>query len=114
MNAAITVLLKTANHKKGPVLLPAAFSDNINMFDMEGCEVEFREDSLRAVARKAMERKTGARGLRSIVENALLDTMYDLPSTEGVTKIVVDESVIKGESDPLVIYEGEKKRAAPE
>ena len=84
------------------------------LFEMEGCEVEFREDSLRAVARKAMERKTGARGLRSIVENALLDTMYDLPSTEGVTKIVVDESVIKGESEPLAIYEGEKKRVAPE
>ena len=84
------------------------------LFDMEGCEVEFREDSLRAVARKAMERKTGARGLRSIVENALLDTMYDLPSTEGVTKIVVDESVIKGESEPLAIYEGEQKRVAPE
>jgi ATP-dependent Clp protease ATP-binding subunit ClpX len=61
-----------------------------------------------------MERKTGARGLRSIVENALLDTMYDLPSTEGVTKIVVDESVIKGESEPLAVYESEQKRAAPE
>ena len=84
------------------------------LFDMEGCDVEFREDSLRAVARKAMERKTGARGLRSIVENALLDTMYDLPSTEGVTKIVVDESVIKGESEPLAIYEGKKKRVGPE
>ena len=83
------------------------------LFDMEGCEVEFREDSLRAVASKAMERKTGARGLRSIVENALLDTMYDLPSSEGVTKIVVDESVIKGESAPLAIYESEQKRAAP-
>jgi ATP-dependent Clp protease ATP-binding subunit ClpX len=83
------------------------------LFDMEGCEVEFREDSLRAVASKAMERKTGARGLRSIVENALLDTMYDLPSSEGVTKIVVDESVIKGESVPLAIYESERKRAAP-
>jgi ATP-dependent Clp protease ATP-binding subunit ClpX len=84
------------------------------LFDMEGCEVEFREDSLRAVAKKAMDRKTGARGLRSIVENALLDTMYDLPSSDGVTKIVVDESVIKGESEPLAVYESEQKRAAPE
>ena len=84
------------------------------LFDMEGCEVEFREDSLRAVASKAMERKTGARGLRSIVENALLDTMYDLPSSKGVTKIVVDESVIKGESVPLAIYAREQKRALPE
>ena len=84
------------------------------LFDMEGCDVEFREDALRAVARKAMERKTGARGLRSIIENVLLDTMYDLPSTEGVTKVVVDESVINGESEPLTIYDGDKQRAAPE
>ncbi len=82
------------------------------LFEMEGCEVEFREDSLRAVARKAMERKTGARGLRSIMEHVLLDTMYDLPSMESVVKVVVDEAVIGGESDPLVIYEGDKQRAA--
>jgi ATP-dependent Clp protease ATP-binding subunit ClpX len=84
------------------------------LFEMEGCDIEFRDDSLRAVARKAMERKTGARGLRSIVETALLDTMYELPSTEGVTKVVVDETVIEGESKPLMIYESERKRAAPE
>ena len=84
------------------------------LFDMEGCDVEFREDALRAVARKAMERKTGARGLRSIVENVLLNTMYELPSTDGVTKVVLDESVIDGESEPLTIYEGDKQRAAPE
>jgi ATP-dependent Clp protease ATP-binding subunit ClpX len=83
------------------------------LFEMEGCDIEFRDDSLRAVARKAMDRKTGARGLRSIVETALLDTMYELPSTEGVTKIVVDETVIEGESKPLMIYESERKRAAP-
>ena len=53
-----------------------------------------------------MERKTGARGLRSIMENVLLDTMYDLPSIENVSKVVVDEAVIKGESKPLMIYEG--------
>ncbi len=84
------------------------------LFDMEGCDVEFREDALRAVARKAMERKTGARGLRSILENVLLNTMYELPSTEGVTKVVVDESVIGGESEPLTIYDGDKQRVAPE
>jgi ATP-dependent Clp protease ATP-binding subunit ClpX len=84
------------------------------LFEMEGCDVEFREDALRAVARRATERKTGARGLRSIVENVLLDTMYDLPSTEGVTKIVVDESVINGESEPLAIYDGDKQRVAPD
>ena len=76
------------------------------LFEMEGCEIEFREDALRAVARKAMERKTGARGLRSILENVLLDTMYDLPSIKNVTKVVIDEGVIEGESKPLMIYEG--------
>lgn len=74
------------------------------LFEMEGCEVEFRQDGLFAVARRAMERKTGARGLRSILENALLDTMYDLPSMENVSKVVIDEGVIKGESQPLLIY----------
>ena len=82
------------------------------LFDMESCEIEFREDALLAVARKATERKTGARGLRSIVEHVLLDTMYDLPSMENVVKVVVDDSVIDGESDPLIIYEGDKQRAA--
>ena len=76
------------------------------LFEMEGCEIEFREDALRRVSRKSMERKTGARGLRSILENVLLDTMYDLPSMENVTKVVVDAGVINGESRPLIIYEG--------
>jgi len=76
------------------------------MFEMEGCEIEFREDALRAVARKTMVRKTGARGLRSIMENILLDTMYDLPSMETVSKVVIDEAVINGESKPLMIYDG--------
>jgi ATP-dependent Clp protease ATP-binding subunit ClpX len=57
------------------------------------------------IARRSMERKTGARGLRSILENVLLDTMYDLPSMEGVAKVVVDEGVILGETKPLMIYE---------
>jgi len=82
------------------------------LFEMEGSEIEFREDALRAVARKAMERKTGARGLRSIVEHVLLDTMYDLPSFDNVNKVVVDAGVITGESEPLIIFEGDKKRAA--
>ena len=84
------------------------------LFEMESCEVEFRDDALSAVARKAMERKTGARGLRSIVERVLLDTMYDLPSMDNVVKIAVDEAAIKGESAPLVIYESDKQRAAPD
>jgi len=76
------------------------------MFEMEGCEIEFREDALREVARKTMERKTGARGLRSIMESVLLDTMYDLPSMESISKVVIDEAVINGESKPLMIYDG--------
>ncbi|MGL4613752.1 MAG: ATP-dependent protease ATP-binding subunit ClpX [Shewanella sp.] len=75
------------------------------LFDMEGVELEFREDALKAIAHKAMSRKTGARGLRSIVEGILLDTMYDIPSSEGVAKVVVDGSVVSGESAPILIYE---------
>jgi len=82
------------------------------LFEMEGSEIEFREDALRAIARKAMERKTGARGLRSIVEHVLLDTMYDLPSFDNVTKVVVDDGVITGDSEPLIIFEGDKQRVA--
>jgi len=74
------------------------------LFDMEGVELEFREDALRAVAHRAMKRKTGARGLRTILENVLLDTMYDLPSSTTAKKVVVDESVVAGETKPYVIY----------
>jgi ATP-dependent Clp protease ATP-binding subunit ClpX len=85
------------------------------LFEMDGVEVDFRDDALRAVAKRAMERKTGARGLRSILENVLLDIMYRIPSETGVSKIVVDESVILGESDPMMIYENvEQARAVPE
>ncbi|MES9811412.1 MAG: ATP-dependent Clp protease ATP-binding subunit ClpX [Candidatus Thiodiazotropha sp.] len=82
------------------------------LFEMEGCELEIREDALRAIARKAMLRKTGARGLRTILEQVLLDTMYDLPSMDEVTKVVVDEAVIAGESEPLMIYENSDKQIA--
>ena len=76
------------------------------LFEMEDVELEFREEALLAMARKAKERKTGARGLRTILEKTLLETMYDIPSIEGVSKVVIDESVIKGESQPYLIYEG--------
>ncbi|MCU7890906.1 MAG: ATP-dependent Clp protease ATP-binding subunit ClpX [Candidatus Thiodiazotropha sp. (ex Ustalcina ferruginea)] len=82
------------------------------LFEMEGCELEIREDALRSIARKAMLRKTGARGLRTILEQVLLDTMYDLPSMDEVAKVVVDEAVIAGESDPLMIYENSDKQIA--
>tara|TARA_B110000196_G_C21119226_1_gene652253 strand:- start:321 stop:1601 length:1281 start_codon:yes stop_codon:yes gene_type:complete len=77
----------------------------VHLFEMEDCELEFREDALRAVAKKSMKRKTGARGLRSIMENILLDTMYNLPSSEDIVKVVIDESVINNGTDPLLIYE---------
>ena len=78
------------------------------LFDMEGVDLEFREDALRAVAQKAMKRKTGARGLRTILENVLLDTMYDLPSSSTAKKVVVDEAVVEGETKPYVIYESDE------
>jgi len=82
------------------------------LLEMENVELEFRTDALRAIARKAMKRKTGARGLRSIVEEVLLDTMYELPSLENVAKVVIDESVISGDSDPILIYENQKEAQA--
>ncbi len=83
------------------------------LFEMEDCELEFRDEALYAVALKAMDRKTGARGLRSILEQVLLDTMYDLPSLDGLSKVIVDDDVINNKSKPLLIYEGgEQHRAA--
>jgi len=83
------------------------------LFEMEGAELELREDALQAIARKAMVRKTGARGLRTIFETILLDVMYELPSMENVTKVVVDEAVVRGEAKPYIVYEhGEQKALA--
>ena len=84
------------------------------LFEMEGCEIEFREDALRAVATKAMARKTGARGLRTILEQVLLDTMYDLPSMDNVRKVVIDESVILGNTKPYMIFDASEQLAASE
>ena len=85
------------------------------LFEMEDSEIDFRDDALVAIAEKAMERKTGARGLRSILESVLLDIMYDLPSEKDVSKVIVDESVIKGTSEPMRIYENQDHpKAAPE
>ncbi len=82
------------------------------LFKLEGVDLEFREEALKAIAAKAMERKTGARGLRSIVEGVLLDTMYDLPSQENVSKVVIDDSVIQGDSQPLLIFQNPERQAA--
>ena len=81
------------------------------LFEMEGVEVDFREDGLRAIAEKAMERKTGARGLRSILEGVLLDSMYNIPSRDDVSKVVIDESVIRGDSEPLLVYQNNEPAA---
>lgn len=81
------------------------------LFEMEGVEVDFREDGLRAIAEKGMERKTGARGLRSILEGVLLDSMYNIPSRDDVTKVVIDDSVIRGDSEPLLVYQNSEPAA---
>jgi ATP-dependent Clp protease ATP-binding subunit ClpX len=81
------------------------------LFAMEGVELEIRPAALSAIAKKAIKRKTGARGLRSILENILLDTMYDLPGQSNVTKVVIDESAITGDGQPLLIY-GESPKVA--
>ncbi len=81
------------------------------LFSMEGVELEFRENALLAVAKKALARKTGARGLRSILEHALLDVMFDLPSMENVSKVVLDETVSAGEIQPIIVYTDKPKAA---
>ena len=82
------------------------------MFELEDVALDIRPEALSAVARKAMERKTGARGLRSIMEELLLDVMYDVPGQSDVSKVVIDDKVVRGEADPLVMYESEAKKAS--
>ena len=85
------------------------------LFEMEGAEIDFRDDAVVAIAEKAMERKTGARGLRSILEDVLLEVMYKLPSEPEVSKVVIDKNVINGTSEPLLIYENtDQQKVAPE
>jgi ATP-dependent Clp protease ATP-binding subunit ClpX len=83
----------------------------IKLFKMEGVDLEFREAALRLIAKKALERKTGARGLRSIMEHALLDIMYDIPSIENLSKVVIDEGVVNDETPPILIYQDSPKLA---
>ncbi|MFT4861328.1 MAG: ATP-dependent Clp protease ATP-binding subunit ClpX [Pseudohongiellaceae bacterium] len=87
------------------------------LFEMEDVEIQFRDDALIAIAKKARDRKTGARGLRSIMETVLLDTMYNIPSLDRVSKVIIDAAVIEGESEPLLMYENieqQSKLAADE
>ena len=81
------------------------------LFQMEGADLEFREEALNAIAKRALKRKTGARGLRSIIEHALLDIMYELPGLKDVIKVVVDEKSISGETKPLLLYAEQAKAA---
>tara|TARA_Y100001936_G_scaffold24341_1_gene22170 strand:- start:1209 stop:2480 length:1272 start_codon:yes stop_codon:yes gene_type:complete len=104
-NALIKILLEPKN---------AITKQYSKLFKMENTEIEFRDNALMAIAKKAKERKTGARGLRTILENVLLDTMYNLPSSPEVSKVVVDEAVIEGDTQPILIYDQntpEKKAA---
>jgi len=80
------------------------------LFDMEGVELDIREEALSEIAKKAIERKTGARGLRSILEDILMETMYKVPSEDSLQKVVLDAAVVRGESDPLLVYEKSKER----
>ena len=82
------------------------------LFAMEGSELDIRDEALQAIAKRAMARKTGARGLRTILESTLLNSMYELPSLENVSKVVVDESVINGEAEPFIVYENKPASAA--
>jgi ATP-dependent Clp protease ATP-binding subunit ClpX len=79
------------------------------LFAMEGVELEVRPSALQAIAKKALKRKTGARGLRSILENVLLDTMYELPTLGSVSKVVIDENTIENGVQPLMIYSEQPK-----
>jgi ATP-dependent Clp protease ATP-binding subunit ClpX len=81
------------------------------LFKMEGVELEFRDSGLELISKKALERKTGARGLRSIMEHALLEIMFDLPSLSGLSKVVVDEGVIRGDTPPILIYSDQPRLA---
>jgi ATP-dependent Clp protease ATP-binding subunit ClpX len=82
------------------------------LFEMESIDLSFAEEALGAIARKAIERKTGARGLRSIMESILLDTMFDLPSLEGVEEVVISREVVEGTARPLYIYADRSDRTS--
>ena len=79
---------------------------------MEDVKLKFTEDALMAIAKKALARKTGARGLRSIMEAILLDSMYDLPTFEGVEEVVINEEVVEGNAEPLLVHAKKAKQTA--
>ena len=99
-DALVRILLEPKN---------ALTKQYIKLFEMEGVDLNFRDDAVSEIASRAIKRKTGARGLRTILEELLLDTMFDLPSSKTAKKVVLDASVVNGENDPYVIHETEKK-----
>ncbi|MCG6939457.1 MAG: ATP-dependent Clp protease ATP-binding subunit ClpX [Gammaproteobacteria bacterium] len=98
--ALVTILTEPKN---------ALVKQYAKMIEMEGSELEIRDEALHAIAKKAMERKTGARGLRTILENILLNTMYELPSLDGVSKVVVDEAAVEGSNQPYLVYDSAER-----
>ena len=82
----------------------------IKLLEMEDVELDFRDDAVREIAKKAIKRKTGARGLRTILEDILLDVMFDVPSSKSVKKVVMDASVVNGENEPYIIHESSSKK----
>ena len=83
----------------------------IKLLEMEDVELDFRDDAIREIAKKAIKRKTGARGLRTILEDILLDVMFDVPSSESAKKVVLDASVVNGENEPYIIHESSAKKS---
>ena len=90
----------------------ALYKQYQTLFSMENVDLDLRNDALNAIADKAIDRKTGARGLRSILETILLDTMFRAPSEADLVKVVVDASVINGENEPLLVYEQQDRKLA--
>jgi ATP-dependent Clp protease ATP-binding subunit ClpX len=99
-NALISILTEPKN---------ALVKQYVRLFELENATLEFREQALHAIAESCVEKKTGARGLRSILEKVLLDTMYELPSLQHVAKVIVDENSIKGDSKPIIMYENQEQ-----
>ena len=98
-DALVRILLEPKN---------ALTKQYIKLFEMEGVDLNFRDDAVSEIAARAIKRKTGARGLRTILEDLLLDTMFDLPSSKTAKKVVLDASVVNGENDPYIIHENEQ------
>jgi ATP-dependent Clp protease ATP-binding subunit ClpX len=103
LNALVNILIEPKN---------SLIKQYTAMFEMEGVELDIRQDASEEIAKRALNRKTGARGLRSIFEDILLDTMYETPTEKNISKVVIDGSVVRGESDPLMVYESSDPKTA--